>query len=416
MVDKKAEQQTILLVEDEVIIARAEQLLLERHGYRVRLAHTGEDAVAMVESARQDDPVDLVLMDIDLGQGIDGTVAAQRILACCPVPVLFLSSHTSPAVVDRTEQITSYGYVVKSASPTVLLASIRMAFRLHNAERAVAEDRDTLCLMMEASPVGMFLVDEVQRVTQANPAAEQMTGRTVDALHQPRCGDFLGCYNRLHHHHGCGNGEACRSCGLYRDILRSLEEREAVVRHQTRFIFRHGDEDETFRSRWLSYSVTPLNRASRPAALVTMQDITDERIAEARMEQLFRHSPEAILIIDADHRITHVNDGFTAITGYTREETVGLLPDQYFQRMHPDDATLLRRSLREALNRQARCMVYRYRFRRADGTWIWVEDRASFFYSSHGELEESYVFMRDIAPPEESGANLTVLDCTSVRR
>jgi len=48
------------------------------------------------------------------------------------IPVVFLSSHTEPEIVEKTERITSYGYVVKNSTITVLDASIKMAFKLFN--------------------------------------------------------------------------------------------------------------------------------------------------------------------------------------------------------------------------------------------------------------------------------------------
>jgi DNA-binding NarL/FixJ family response regulator len=80
-------------------------------------------------------------MDIDLGGGIDGTQAAEAILKERDIPIVFLSSHTDPEVVGKTEKITSYGYVVKSSSMTVLDASIKMAFKLF-AARMEAKQRD----------------------------------------------------------------------------------------------------------------------------------------------------------------------------------------------------------------------------------------------------------------------------------
>ena len=65
---------TILLVEDERLIALDETLQLKRGGYDVVNAYTGEEAVRRVES--DTDSIGLVLMDIDLGIGIDGTEAA----------------------------------------------------------------------------------------------------------------------------------------------------------------------------------------------------------------------------------------------------------------------------------------------------------------------------------------------------
>jgi PAS domain S-box-containing protein len=122
----------ILLVEDETIIAVAEQEDLQRLGYEAALARSGEEAV---ETCERDGPFDLVLMDIDLGRGMDGTEAAEAILARRDLPVLFMSGHCEPEIVERTERITSYGYVVKGSSPTVIDASIKMALKLSDAKR-----------------------------------------------------------------------------------------------------------------------------------------------------------------------------------------------------------------------------------------------------------------------------------------
>ncbi|AFG38216.1 PAS domain-containing protein [Spirochaeta africana] len=127
---------TILLVEDEVILAQAQQSLLEKHGAVVLTACTGETAI---NTAADHPHIDLVLMDIQLGAGMDGTEAARQILAQRELPLIFVSSHTEPEVVERTEQITSYGYVVKGSSSTVLLAAIRMAFRLFATRQSQAD-------------------------------------------------------------------------------------------------------------------------------------------------------------------------------------------------------------------------------------------------------------------------------------
>ncbi|HRZ28490.1 MAG TPA: response regulator, partial [Spirochaetota bacterium] len=129
----------ILLVEDEFLVAILEQKDLEKKGYLVQHVGSGEEAVkAILDAAIH---VDLILMDIDLGPGIDGTQAAERILEHKDIPVVFLSSHTEPEVVEKTEKITSYGYVVKNTGVTVLDASIKMALKLFEArmERGRAE-------------------------------------------------------------------------------------------------------------------------------------------------------------------------------------------------------------------------------------------------------------------------------------
>lgn len=125
---------TLLLVEDEALIAMSESMMLTELGYAVIVASSAEQALAAVAQ----DPIDLVLMDIDLGRGkLDGTIAASRILESHDLPIVFLSSHTEPEIVERTEAITSYGYILKGSARTVIDASIKMAFRLHDANTAV---------------------------------------------------------------------------------------------------------------------------------------------------------------------------------------------------------------------------------------------------------------------------------------
>ncbi len=125
----------ILLVEDEALIAMSEKRELEKYDYLVHHVTTGEKAVqAILDNVL---PVDLILMDIDLGSGIDGTQAAEKILNHKDIPVVFLSSHTEPEVVEKTEKITSYGYVVKNSGIVVLDASIKMAFKLFEANRRI---------------------------------------------------------------------------------------------------------------------------------------------------------------------------------------------------------------------------------------------------------------------------------------
>lgn len=132
----------ILLVEDEAIIAMLEKQELENIGYSVNQVMSGKDAVQQV--LEKDIPCDLILMDIDLGSGIDGTEAAEQILKEKDIPIVFLSSHTEPEIVEKTEKITSYGYVVKSSSITVLDASIKMALKLYNAKNEEKQAKEAL--------------------------------------------------------------------------------------------------------------------------------------------------------------------------------------------------------------------------------------------------------------------------------
>jgi PAS domain S-box-containing protein len=166
---------TLLLVEDEALIGLAESKALTKEGYSVIHVLSGEEAVARVKG-ESGGGIDLILMDIDLGGGIDGTQAARQILMHHEIPVVFLSSHTQKEIVDKTEKITNYGYIVKNLENTVLFAAIKMAFRLHQAHRRIEESEGRFRDLIENIQEGISLMDEDDNFVFANPVAHSIFG------------------------------------------------------------------------------------------------------------------------------------------------------------------------------------------------------------------------------------------------
>lgn len=173
-------KKTILLVEDEALIAMNEAAVLKKHGFEVLTAYNAEQAV---KTAREK-YIDLVLMDIDLGKGKqDGTEAAEAILQSKDIPVVFLSSHTEPEVVEKTENITSYGYVVKDSGDTVLLTSIKMAFRLHESRMHLKDEKNQNELkakLLAAVEQAVIATDLDGTITYWNRYAEKLYGWTEE--------------------------------------------------------------------------------------------------------------------------------------------------------------------------------------------------------------------------------------------
>ncbi len=176
-------KKTLLLVEDESIIALSNKSMLERYGYTIVPAGSGEQAIEIVDS-RSD--IDLILMDINLGAGIDGTEAAEQILKKHDIPIVFLSSHTEAEIVERTEKITSYGYVVKYSGMTILDTSIKMAFKLFEANKRVEAEREHLNITLNSIGDAVIATDISGNITRMNPIAEQLTGWNIsEALNKP---------------------------------------------------------------------------------------------------------------------------------------------------------------------------------------------------------------------------------------
>lgn len=165
---------SILLVEDEAILALYEKNQLEQGGYKVTHVPSGENAIQLV--IKDENPFDLILMDIDLGKGLDGTETATHILNHKEIPIVFLSSHTEREIVKKTESITSYGYVVKNSGFTVLDASIKMAFKLFEANELTKSKKEHLETVLHSIGDGVIATDRDGKVIRINPVAEKLTG------------------------------------------------------------------------------------------------------------------------------------------------------------------------------------------------------------------------------------------------
>ena len=182
-------QKTILLVEDEVIIAMLETKQLRKEGYRVIHTTDGEKAVQIACS--DDECIDLILMDIDLGSGMDGTDAAMEILKIKNIPILFVSSHIEKEIVAKTENITSYGYVVKNSSFTVLDASIKMAFKLFDTKQALQKQVDESNDLYNNAPCGYHSTCSDETIFCINDTELKWLGYNRDEIVGKKISDFM---------------------------------------------------------------------------------------------------------------------------------------------------------------------------------------------------------------------------------
>lgn len=150
-----SKNKNILLVEDESVSALYTKELLEEYNYNVFIALNGKKAIEVFNNK----PIDLILMDIDLGEGIDGTQTAEIILKNNEIPIVFLSSHSEPETVQKTEKITSYGYIVKGSNIAVIDASIKMAFKLFYEKLKNRKIQQELQEVLDATTDGIWTWD-----------------------------------------------------------------------------------------------------------------------------------------------------------------------------------------------------------------------------------------------------------------
>jgi PAS domain S-box-containing protein len=138
METSSARPQRILLVEPDATVAAVRSASLTTEGFEVVSVHSAAEAMEVVERQH----LDLVLLEIDLPEGVAGTELARRITATQDVPVVFLTAAEDDETVAAIRTVTRYGYVLKRSGPTVLSEVIRLALDLAAERRELRHSRD----------------------------------------------------------------------------------------------------------------------------------------------------------------------------------------------------------------------------------------------------------------------------------
>lgn len=151
---------SILVVEDEGIVAQDLLETIARLGYRVAgVASEGVQAVCMAEELRPG----LIIMDVGLRGEIDGIQAAQMIQERGHVPVIFLTGHRDVETLERAVRTGPLGYLVKPFQEVELRCSIEVAIHKHRAEIATREREDALRRNADLL-TSLSLVDELTQL------------------------------------------------------------------------------------------------------------------------------------------------------------------------------------------------------------------------------------------------------------
>jgi len=319
-------QKTLLLVEDEVLIAMTEKKQLEQYGYAVKTVISGEKAIETIKTLSD---IDLILMDINLGDGIDGTQVAEIILKDHDIPIVFVSSYSEREVVEKTEKITSYGYVVKNSSVTVLDASIKMAFKLFDAkirelkkEEELKKSEDRLSKIQLAENDGMWDWDLSTNEVYFDPRYYQMSGYEIDEFPH----NFEEFKKRAH------PDDYEKVMDIVKKHIAGIVERYDV---NFRFLKKSGQWQ------WIQGKgvIVEWDENGNPLRFIgTHRDITElKKIEEALREsennlresevkysKIFNESPYPVMIISTDNGcFTDLNEAMAKSVEYSKQELIG---------------------------------------------------------------------------------------------
>ena len=286
----------VLVVEDEKIIAKGIEKRLKGLGYVVAgLASTGEQAVQMTLRLRPD----VVLMDINLGVGMDGIEAAGLIRSRSGVPVVFLTSHSDDSTLERAKLTEPFGYVLKPYEDKDLQTAIEIGLYRHKMDRRMRENEQWLAATLGSISDGVIATDEVGRVRFMNSLAERLTGwAQADALGR----NVVEVFEIVH---------ARTRQPVSNPVLEALKQGEKVtLAKDTLLLSKTGAEYH------LDDSAAPIQDANgkMAGAVLVFRDITERR----RLEEHLRQAQKMEAVGRLAGGIAHdFNNFLTVILGYS---------------------------------------------------------------------------------------------------
>jgi DNA-binding LytR/AlgR family response regulator len=139
---------SILIVEDEILIAQQLKKIITNHGYQCAgIAISYDKAVELLKN----ETIDLVLLDVNISGNRSGIEVAQHINERYRIPFLFLTSYTDITTLDEVKSCRPNGYLSKPVNKATLLTNLDIilaqtheeqtkSFKLHVGNTSYAID------------------------------------------------------------------------------------------------------------------------------------------------------------------------------------------------------------------------------------------------------------------------------------
>ncbi len=374
----------ILIVEDDVVLARHIELLLERMGYCIASVQTNSDSA--VGACLEQNP-DLILMDISIAGETDGIETAAVILARRDIPIIFLTSSTDDPTLQRAKNTEPYGFIVKPYDEHGLRAAIEVAIYRHSMQQKMREHEQWLSTVMSCIGDAVIGTDTEGCIRLFNAVAEQLTGYSaIDAMGRP-----VDSVVR----HRC-HGKEC-----------SLPIPEHVAHP-----FSEGAELGTRTGSWIpiegTVSLLGSQSGSDGGIVIIFRDISKRRADEKQLQQseeryrsVMHQSSDCIFLVDTDnHCIVEANTAVASLLGYGEHEMPGI--SLYDIVAHERESIIS--NMQRVQNDNLRDIGERV-YRKKDGSLVDVEVTANLI--SYSQKTLLCIMLRDITERKRYERELT---------
>ena len=387
----------VLIVDDEPLANKLIQSQLINLGHSVAgEAFDGPQAVALTCQLRPD----VVLMDLQMPDpqtGLDdhlaGLQAAQVIQKQCPAPVILLTAHESPELLQRASDAGVGAYLVKPSRENDLARAITitrarfddsMELRRLNAglqdeiaarvraQEALRESEEKFRATISQSADGILVTDEDFRIIEWSAAQTSMFGYTREEM----LGKPLWEFQYLT---APSEQKSPALLKLLKDLLF-----EARAQGDAAWMDAIYDFDVQARDgsrKIVQTSFFPITTSGGNLYGSINRDITAQVRAEAALRQSEERLDLAMSVANdgiwdwhADNDITLFDSRYYTMSGYEPNEFPST-HKEWEKRVHPDDLEQTKLTVEQYLAGERQVYDVEFRFLRKGGDYMWIRAR-----------------------------------------
>ncbi len=121
----------ILIIDDEISIQEALKGILEDEGFSPVCSSSAEDGIELID----EEDIDLILLDIWLGDNMDGMTALEQIKTRYDIPVIMISGHATIETAVQATRTGAFDFIEKPLSYDKVILAITNGLRFSQLEK-----------------------------------------------------------------------------------------------------------------------------------------------------------------------------------------------------------------------------------------------------------------------------------------